>query len=205
MKNLNGAFKWLYDMGNWVAKMMYLHILWVFFSLLGLVIFGVWPATVALFAITRKWVEEDIDIPILSNFVKVYRSQFLKANMVGLLVFSLGIFLAYDFYLSKEVLQSFFVHIGLIMIMFIYFLIVLYLFPVFVRYDLKFFQFFKQSFLVALAQPLESAGMIFMLIIYYYLFNILPVLAVFLGSSAIAYTLTGLAHRSFIKIEEKRL
>src|SRR5699024_8866338 len=104
----NGAFKWLYDMGNWVAKMMYLHILWVFFSLLGLVIFGVWPATVALFAITRKWVEEDIDIPILSNFVKVYRSQFLKANMVGLLVFSLGIFLAYDFYLSKEVLQSFF-------------------------------------------------------------------------------------------------
>ena len=40
--------------GEWVIRLVYLNILWIGVSLLGLGILGIFPATSALFPVLRK-------------------------------------------------------------------------------------------------------------------------------------------------------
>ncbi|ASN04170.1 YesL family protein [Virgibacillus necropolis] len=204
MTSVNGIFKWFYDIGNWLAKVMYLHFLWIIFTLIGLVVFGIAPATTALFSVIHKWFEEDFDIPIFKNFYSVYKTQFIRSNGIGIIMIALGLFLYFDIRVSKQLIQSFYLHIILLVISFLYFITVLYIFPVFARYELKFFFYFKQSFLVALARPIESIAMIISLFLLYYLFSFLPILLIFMGSSIIAYPLAWFAYRACLQIEEKK-
>ena len=202
---LNGIFKWVYDIGNWLAKVMYLHFLWIIFSLLGLGVFGLSPATAALFSVIHKWFEGDFDIPIFKKFYTVYKTQFFKSNRLGIILIGLGIFFYIDMNISEQYIQSFYVHLFLLIIIFLYFLTVMYFFLVFVRYELKFHLYFKQSLFIALARPLETIAMIICLILLFYLFRFLPILLFFAGSSIIAYPLAWFAFRACVQIEEKRL
>lgn len=201
----DGMFGWLYDIGMWVAKMMYLHLLWVMFTILGLGLFGITPATIAMMTIFQRWFEGDPDVPIFQTFKSVYKKQFITANKLGLLMIGAGLFLLYDYYISKTILQVFIIHVGLLIVIILYGITLLYLLPVFVRYELKFFQYIKQAFLVALAQPFSSIGMIICLLIVYYMLIIVPALFVFIGSSIIFYLISQIAYRAFLKIEKKKV
>lgn len=200
----NGLFRWVFYMGNWLFKLMYLHVLWAAFTLLGLVLFGLFPATAGVFAVTRKWVEEDPDVPIFRTFIDVYKSTFVQVNGLGYIMLGIGAFLAYDFIISRELVGSFFIHVLLLFFSVLFVLVLCYLFPVFVRYDLRFFLYFKQTFLVVLARPLESIFMIISLIFLYYLLILLPFLFVMAGSSIIAFLLMALAYQAFTKVEERK-
>lgn len=205
MTSLHGIFKWVYDLGNWLAKVMYLHFIWAIFTILGLVVFGISPATAALFSVIHKWFDEDFDTPIFKNFYSVYRSQFLKSNGLGLIMIGLGIFLYFDMNISKQLIQSFYVHIFLVIIIFLYAITLMYIFLVFVRYELRFFQYFKQSFFIAMARPMETIAIIISLVLLFYLFSFLPVLLFFAGSSIIAYPIAWFAYRACVQIEEKKV
>lgn len=75
------------DQGDFGFNLILLNILWVAFTLLGLVIFGLFPATIALFAVIRKWILENEDTPILQEFIKRYKAEFKMANVIGILFF----------------------------------------------------------------------------------------------------------------------
>lgn len=182
---------------------MYLHILWVLFTLLGFVLFGVMPATTALFSVIRKSIEGDRETSIFYTFFSTYKKYFLKSNVLGLLMASLGIFLYIDLTISKQMIQSFYIHAVLLVVCFLYFITVLYYFPVFVRYDFRIFKYIKQSFLISLARPFETIAMIVSLVLLYYLFNLIPPLLFFAGSAIIAYPLMWFAYRAFSGIEGK--
>ncbi|MUV37271.1 uncharacterized protein JNUCC1_01077 [Lentibacillus sp. JNUCC-1] len=204
MNNLNGAFKWVYDIGNWLFKLMYLQVLWVAFTLLGLVLFGLFPATAGVYAVVRKWTEYDYDVPIFKTFLANYKGYFLKVNGLGYVMFLIGLFLSYDYFISKSLLNSFFLHIILLGIILVYVLTLCYIFPTFVHYELKAMQYIKQSFLLMLSNPLETIGMIVCMIILYYLFALLPVVFVFMGMSAIAYPTMRIAYSAFNKVQQKK-
>src|SRR5699024_9178366 len=97
MKMLNGAFKWIFDMGNWLFKLMYLHVLWVAFTLLGVIFLGFFPATAGVYTVTRKWVEGDPDVPIFRTFFDVYKSIFFQINGLGYFMAFVGALLIYYF------------------------------------------------------------------------------------------------------------
>ncbi|PAV31221.1 hypothetical protein CIL05_00760 [Virgibacillus profundi] len=204
MSSLHGIFKWIYDLGNWLAKVMYLHILWVLFTVLGLGIFGISPATAALFSVMHKWFDDDFDIPIFKNFFTAYKTQFVKANGLGLILIALGVFLYFDMNVSKQVIETAYIHFLLLIVIFLYIVTVMYFFLVFARYELKFFQYFKQSFFIAFARPMETIAMIICLVLLYYLLSFLPVLIFFMGSSIVAFPISWFAYGACLQIEEKR-
>src|SRR5699024_6951729 len=106
--------------------------------------------------------------------------------------------------ISKQLVGSFFIHVFLLLFSVLFILFLCYLFPVYVRYDLRFFQYFKQTFLIVVSRPLESVGMFVCLILFFFLFLILPVLFVLSGSSIIAFLMMGLAYSAFAKIEQRK-
>ncbi|MBJ4025770.1 DUF624 domain-containing protein [Salmonella enterica subsp. enterica serovar Derby] len=44
-----------YRFCEWLMRLAYLNLLWIGFTLAGAVIFGLAPATAAMFAVTRQW------------------------------------------------------------------------------------------------------------------------------------------------------
>ncbi|WP_157801804.1 YesL family protein [Gracilibacillus salitolerans] len=204
MPYLSGFFKFLYSFGNWLAKIMFLHILWLVCTLLGLGIFGLVPATLATVYIIHKWFVEGFDIPIMRPYWNFYRTNFLKANGFGLIWVTIGLFLYADYYISKQFIQSFYFHSFLIILMVLFTISLFHFHTAFIRYDLKFFHYFKQSLLIGLARPIESIAMVITLLPIYYLYNIFPIFIVFMGSSLTLYPIVWFSYRACILVEEKR-
>ncbi|WP_185971042.1 YesL family protein [Alkalicoccobacillus porphyridii] len=198
------VIKALYEVSNWLAKVMYLHLLWTGFTLVGLVIFGIAPATTALCAVIHKWYNEDFDVPIFKNFYAVYKSEFKKSNGLGFIVMFTALFLYVDLQISEQFIQSFFIHAIILIIGFLSLITAIYLFPVFVRYELPFFTYFKQSFYIAIARPMETLAILVSFVLMYFLFSVVPVLFVFAGSSIIATPMVWFAYRACIQIEDKK-
>ncbi|GIN69708.1 hypothetical protein J14TS2_01830 [Bacillus sp. J14TS2] len=204
MEHVSGLFRWVYEIGDGLAKLIYLHILWVLFTCVGLGIFGVFPATAALFSVIHKSIERKRGESIFRTFYTSYKSQFLKANGFGFIITAFGLFLYWDVTISKQVIQSAILHVILLVFCFFYFITVLYFYPVFARYELKGFQYIKQAFLIAISRPFETIAIILCLLILYYVFVFIPVLYVFMGAAMVAYPVMWFAMRAFMGIERKK-
>jgi len=86
---------------------MYLHFLGVVFTLLGLGVFGISPATAALFSVIHKWFEEYFDIQIFKNLFSVYKIHFFETNSLGIILISIGMFLYVDMNISQKYIEFF--------------------------------------------------------------------------------------------------
>lgn len=198
---INNIVEWILELGNWCARLIYLHLLWIVFTILGLVVFGVMPATTAVFYVIRKWMEEDIEAPIFENFYKSYKDHFVKSNTLGLVLVGIGAFLYYDFSISKLEIGIPFLHFIIMVIGFFYFIMLLYFFPVFVRYEFRLFEYIKKSFQLAIGRPLETLAMIISFVLLYYFFHIFPLFFFIAGVPLLAYPSMWFAHRAFSEIE----
>src|SRR5699024_5793217 len=158
---LNGWDK-LYSIATWVFNVVYLNLLWILFSIIGLVFFGLFPATAAMFAIVRKWIIlGERDFNIFTIFWSFYRKDFLKLNGFALFFFIIGYFIY--FIISFFLLFPYSIHLlyqVMIILTLVYGMTLLYFFPVYVHFKLGFFQYIRQAFLLAVISPLEVIGVI---------------------------------------------
>lgn len=197
----NNIIEGILEIGNWCARLIYLQLLWLVFTIPGLIVFGILPSTAAVFYVIRKWSEEHTDIPIFETFYKGYKEHFIKSNILGFILVGIGLFLYYDFSISKLEIGNAFLHFIILVLGFLYFCMLLFFFPVFVRYEFKLFEYFKQSFKLAIGRPVETFGMIISIVILYYFFHIFPLFFVVAGIPLIAYPPTWFAQRAFSRIE----
>ncbi|WP_332632531.1 YesL family protein [Halalkalibacter flavus] len=198
-----GMIGGFYRVCEWVMRLAYVNLLWIGFALIGLVVFGFFPSTVAMFSVVRKWVMGEDDIPVFSTFYQAYKKEFLKINLLGCSLGLLGyiLFIDYQFFKSMEAnyLQLFsYVFLALLLVLFV---ILLYVFPVYVHYELKPFQVVKNALLVAIANPI-STGVILVgsMIVFWITLSFLSVLFFFSGS-ALTFVVMWSAYRSFTKVE----
>lgn len=77
---LNGFVGVLYRTSEWIMRLVYLNLLWIAFSLLGIVLFGFFPATAAMFSVVRKWIMGETDVRVFKEFWQTYRKEFWKSN-----------------------------------------------------------------------------------------------------------------------------
>lgn len=118
---------------NRVLHLVLLNILWVVGTLLGLVVLGVGPATLSVLSIIREWFRGNDDVPIFKTFIKNYKVYFKEGAIFSLIYGVVGVILIVDFaYVTSWEFKVFF---GVML--FLYFLSIVYLFPVLVHYDLK--------------------------------------------------------------------
>ncbi|WP_147803726.1 YesL family protein [Alkalicoccus halolimnae] len=83
------------------ARFFYANMLWIFFTIAGLGIFGLFPATRALVSLVHIW-DEDRSAPIFKTFYKEFRESFLQANATGWMLTPLAALPAYGIYLAQN-------------------------------------------------------------------------------------------------------
>ena len=203
-KGVMGGF---YRVSEWIMRLAYVNLLWIFFTLIGGIIFGVMPATVAIFAVTRKWImDKEEDFPVFKLFWKSYRSEFLRSNLLGLfLLFGGGILNLYHANLGvlPNQLQGIF-QVIFYSVVIIFGMTVSFLFPVYVHFNVNLKQYIKNAFLIGLSFPHYAILMLFIISVSIIVFQFAPILAIFFGLSLNVFLLMKISFTAFTKIALKQ-
>lgn len=144
--------------GEWGLRLAYLNLLWILFALFGAGILGMFPATSAVFSVIRKWLMDGEEFPVFRTFWSFYRADWLRMNALMLVYLVMGLGIILDFRLVQgweNVLQPW-VILFLIFAFSVYLLSLIHLFPLYVHYRMKLFEYILQSFLITLYRPLGS-------------------------------------------------
>ncbi|MBD8071042.1 YesL family protein [Bacillus sp. PS06] len=189
-----------------ISRLAYVNLLWTIFTLAGLVVFGLFPATTAMFAVTRKWVMGEDDIPVFKTFWQSYKSEFLKSNLIGLILIVIGFILFIDirFFQSPDIGFFAILFIPLLVVSVIFLLISLYVFPILVHFDINIRQVLKNSFLVMALNPLLTIMMSVSILAYFFILFKIPGLTLFFTGSVTAYIIMWFANHAFQKVQQKQ-
>ena len=139
-----------------MIEFAYINLFGFYCTFVGFIALRFLPATAAMFSIVRKLIQDEENFKILPTFWNLFRTDFLKTNGFGLIFLIIGYFFYFDFYflqLNNGKLQFLFPILIFILISVIF--TFLFFFPVYVHFNLKFFQYIKQSFLIAITSPIE--------------------------------------------------
>lgn len=196
----------LQEVSEWIVRLVWTNILWFVFIVAGLGVFGIMPATVALFAVTRKWKMKELDVSILKIFKETFKKEFVRSNCIGLIYAAIGFFLYVDLRIAENMEGTF----SVILYVFISFIILLYLntivhfFPVYVHYHYSIREYIKQSFIISLISPFSTIligiGLFF---IGYLITNILGLLP-FISGVLPAYWIMNVCINRFNTLERQQ-
>ncbi|MCT2537028.1 YesL family protein [Aquibacillus koreensis] len=204
-KNISGSGKGMYRILEWIMWIAYVNLLWFGFSLLGLIVLGIFPATVAMYTVWRDLL---IGKPVkfFNTFLHTFKSEFFKANLIGFVLLIVGYILYLDLQFLPNVTgaMSYVLRIGLIFVGILYIIALLYIFPVYVHFDLKFRSYFKQAILIGVFSPIMTIAMVVGLVGLYYLMSFLPGLTPLISASMISLITMGCALLAFKRLEYKQ-
>ena len=195
----------IYKICRKITNLIYLNFLWVFFSTLGLLIFGFFPATVALFSVCRQLIRGDEDIRITSFFWTTYKKEFIKANSFGVVFMAFYFILYIDFFMIFQwggFLQYLFWPLVLITLILI--MITVFFFPVYVHFQLPYWQYFKQTFLCSIVSPMAIITIVIYMLLIYILFNIVPGAIPLIAVSLLAMMIMHTTLNAFNKIAQQK-
>lgn len=202
MSNLTGHLSTGFD---WFLRLVYINLLWLGFTLLGLVLFGLGPATTSMFTVMKKWVTGQEDIKIFATFWQTYKKDFFRANLLVFCLLSAGSLLYVDFlfigYFEGGVATAL---SGILLLFVIVFMIILiYVFPVFVSYKLKPVQYIQYAIHFGISSPLSIVIILLSILLMYYLILLIPATLPFLSVSVISFVIMRQTQGTITKIENK--
>lgn len=163
--------------GNWavsvmemldkITKLVFINLLWILFTLLGLGVFGLFPATASVNALVRKLFKNEDLTNVFSDFWRYYKASFKSVNLVGIIFMIIAIIL----YIDIRILFGTDLMIGkvlltlLIMLSYILVATVLNFLPIYAKYQMKTIDYLKLSLVTAMTSPLTTLLMVFWLVI----------------------------------------
>jgi uncharacterized membrane protein YesL len=147
---------------QWITRLAYINLLWLLFMVLGLLLLGAAPATVAMFTIIRKWIMGENDLPVFTTYWETYKKEFWKANSLGFILAGISIILYLDWRLISSLQGSIYpILMGcLIGVVFLFLVVSLFIFPVYVQYEYKTLQYIKTAFLLGISYPMYTMVMV---------------------------------------------
>ena len=202
---LNESIEKIYVFCDWIMKLAYLNVLWIIFSLMGMVVFGMAPATVSVFVLIRKWLQKE-SVPIFKTFYFNYKKEFLQSNKLFLLFIlpAIALYLDFKLLLVSSLLAQILLFLPLLLVSISMMITVLYIFPVYVHYQLKTLEYVKQAFIIALLNIHHTVLFILAIALLSFMFTLFPGVFVFLGIPIIATMLMWGATKSFLRVERKQ-
>lgn len=194
----------VYVYWEWIMRLVTANLMWLLFTLVGGVIFGFAPASVGLFVVTRKWINKDYDTSIFKTFKETFKSNFIKANLVMYtsLVFLSILLMDLNFFGNRSGIVFELLTLVTYFLIFIWIITMLYIIPLFVHFEFKFWENFRNAFALALSSPTQT-----LLMISYCIFTAIvalhfPSIVLFFGSSGLAFGLSWLTNNALSRYQQ---
>lgn len=197
---------WMVASCELVWRVVLANLCWLAFTALGLGILGFFPASVALFTIVRRWLKKDTDTPVWKTFKHVYFKEWKRSNGIGLVFYSIGLFLFVDIRIAEGMMTGAFASFLSVILYFLVFLLLLsvgYFFAIYVHYELSNKEYLKQSFLFTMTSLPSTIWIGAGLFVIGFLINKLPGLLLFISAVAPAYWMMMVSLNRFNRLENR--
>lgn len=192
----------IYRFCEWVTRLAYLNILWAFFTAVGFIVFGIGPSTVAMYTVTRKWLQGHTDIPVYRTFMHAYKREFWRANKLSWILLTVMAVFYVDFVIFGWMGQETSVFALIFMILLLIFTIVfLMVFPVYVHYDIPLSKTFKYAVLIGFSRPFYTIGMLAGAVGAILISLIHVTVIIFFSGSLFALVVTAFAMKAFSSMD----
>ncbi|WP_449538158.1 YesL family protein [Ferdinandcohnia sp. Marseille-Q9671] len=193
----------VYRIAEVITRVLYINVLWVAFSLVGVLLLGFFPATAAMFSVVRKWMLGEKDVPIFKTFWQNYKTEFIQSNVIGYVLVLIGALLYLDlrFFQSSEGVITQLLSFLFLFLFLLYFIVLLYIFPIFVHYQFKTLEYIKYALIMAIGRPLQTLMMVTGSLLVLTLLRMVPILTIYFGGSILCYVLMWISIKSFPKEE----
>ncbi|MFF1830602.1 YesL family protein [Paenarthrobacter sp. NPDC058040] len=195
----SGAFGFraytFFDTLLWIAC---LNILWIAFTLLGGVVFGIGPSTAAAHILVRDKVRGGAT-PLFRRFGREYFRNFGKGNALGVpvLLVAAALFLNWGYFSAGRDLGSQFASVAVLLAMLFAAGAVCHLFPMFARYELPLAQYFLMASRFTMRHLAGTAVLLFVTAAAVFACRSVPGLLPFFGVGAWLYVTGWLCDRFF--------
>ncbi|MGX7418236.1 YesL family protein [Carnobacterium gallinarum] len=193
-----------YSLGEWLVKGVTLQFLFIFYTVRGGIFLGFFPALTSTFAVIYQFMlGENNDLDYRSLFKRYYHKQFKESNLLGLFIIGVGAFLWLDLQISATYLKISMLHVLLLFFFVTYIATVLYLFPIYIRYQLSPILTIRQAFIVSFSSIIETCALFLGIGLVSLLGVALPI--VFIGASIplLVWPINWFAIQACTKLEKK--
>lgn len=197
----------LYLVADLFTKLVLLNFLWAVFTLLGLIVFGIAPATVALYTQLRRitWKQdESVHLySLMSSFFRTWKAEVVRANLFAagfyslLLIWGINLMIMPvtegGLQLAMMVSNSLF---GAVLL-----LLLLFWFPVYVHFDLKWSDALKVTAMIPFRNLWATALTVTAVAGFITVLYLFPPLISFVGISGLAWLVMIASKKSFLPVQ----
>lgn len=190
---------------EWILRLIWTNLLWIGFTLLGLVVFGIMPATVALFTVTRRWTRKELNFSIWQVFKDTYFQEWKDSNKIGIVFWLIGFVLIVDlrFALHVEGFYSLFLYFFFVFLFLIFIMTLIFFFPIYVHYTFSIKDYIKQSFIYSIVSIKETILILLGLFFIAFLIYRTPGFIPFITGVLPAYWIMNVCMNKFKDLEKK--
>ncbi|WP_419886974.1 YesL family protein [Neobacillus niacini] len=195
----------VYTFCEWVARLAYINLLWILFTLSGFVFFGFFPATIAMLATLRQFIRKNHP-PVLQTFWHYYKKEFINSNKLGLVIVAIGLILLINIrFLQTTNNMSTFLFYSSVIMSGIYILIICYTLASYVEIEQPLGVHLKNALLITISNPIPSLFIIFGFAAVYFAVTYLSGVGFFFSVSILGLVIlssANLAYKNILKKQE---
>lgn len=160
MSNVNfenkPILKKMYTASIWISRLAIINLLWLAFSILGLIVFGIGPATIAMTVVINRWIVGEEDLRPFPLFFSIYKKYFIKANIISLIVMIIGFITGFNVYFTLIHNLPIYTKSLAGGAAIVFFLIAVVIFPLYSNNETPFSQLFKTCLFFIVGYPINS-------------------------------------------------
>lgn len=183
-----------------------LNLLWIGGTILGGVILGWAPSTVALLTIMRDKIQHtESGASTVKRFFRLYKSEFKNANYIGIiltLLFAMSYINKKNFDLQPEFIFSVLSIISICIIIFL-FGICVYVFPLYVHYNIPMKQYIPKAATFLVLRPIVTILLALWCWLMFSGIHLIPGLVPVLFFSVFAYGNMAITYQFFMRNEDR--
>ncbi|WP_225048458.1 DUF624 domain-containing protein [Lacticaseibacillus kribbianus] len=165
-----GFVKGTLQLGRLLLFGIKLQLLWLWYTLRGGIVLGFFPALASCVKLLLRRLEapdaerfsgEEAHLSNLNReFAAFWRQSFAAMNGIGYLSGGVLLALLVDLAVNRAFIRSAPLHYGLIVLLVAGLIYLLYVLTVFGRYQLGFWQYFRQAFVISVAKPVDTLAIL---------------------------------------------
>ncbi|OLS40711.1 YesL family protein [Bacillus sp. MRMR6] len=195
----------VYTFCDWIARLAYINLLWILFTLSGFVMFGFFPATIAMLATLRQFLLKNHP-PVFRTFWQYYKKEFFNSNKLGLIIVIIGLilYMNINFLQSSSNQGSAFLFYSSIIMSGMYFLIICYTLASYVEFEQPLGTHLKNALLITVYSPLPSLFMIFGFGAVYFAVTKISGLGFFFSISLLGLVILSSANLAYKRVAQKQ-
>ena len=191
---------------DWVATLAYLNLLWLGFSLLGLLVFGVGPATFAVHSLTITKLKQGDLAHIFPKFKSEFKKHFKDGNIYFGLVLAAAVFIYVDMRIVQALPQStliqFAVLPALIVLSALVLIVATFTLGIYFVFNKPLMQSIKDSFWLSLISPVTDLVIVHAFLIGFLVYAYIPALMFFYSLSLYALITQWAMSKTFKRIKK---